>query len=227
MVEEMYKKAIENNSDIVLCNYYEIYENKKIEKKPWKEYSKDVSVNYILFNPSLWNKLIKTKVIRDNNIKFLENHIYEDLATIPILGGCTTKISYIEKPLYNYIIRENSTMRQPVYNKKLDSIFVAIDHLEEQFKSRNLLEKYYSEIEYLNIYHLLYAASGRFLEYKGGINKLKNIKKIIKETYPEWRKNKYYKKQNLIFKISCNIFYSNNLIIINIYKMARKIMKLK
>ena len=80
----------------------------------------------MLSNPSPWNKLIKTSILKQYNINFLENHIYEDLATMPILAGYINKIAYVQEPLYNYIIRLGSTMRLSVYNKKLDSIFVAM-----------------------------------------------------------------------------------------------------
>jgi len=142
---------------------------------------------------------------------------------MPILGGYTKKITYLQKPLYNYIIRNGSTMRQNIYNKKLESIFVAIEYLETQMKQRNLYDKYKEEIEFLNIYHLLYAATGRFLEYKEGKQKVKEIVNLIKKKYPNWKKNKYYKKQSNKIKITCNIFY--NQIGINLYCTLRKIFK--
>lgn len=223
MLKEMYENAKNNDSDIVICDYYEVFGNKKIEKTAMKNFSENINVNYILSNASPWNKLIKTKIIKENHIRFLEKHIYEDLATMPILGGYAKNISYIQKPLYDYIIREGSTMRQSTYNKKLDSIFIAINHLEEEFRKRKIFENYKEEIEFLNIYHLLYAASGRFLEYKEGKKKLIEIRKIMKKNYPNWRKNKYYKKQSLQIKITSNIFYYN--IFIGLYKYIRQIAK--
>lgn len=223
MLEEMYEVAKCNDSDIVVCNYYEIYNDKKVEKTAMKNISKNMNVNYMLSNASPWNKLIKTNIIKENNISFLEKHIYEDLATMPILTGYAKNITYIQKPLYNYIIREGSTMRQNTYNKRLDSIFVAINHLEEEFRKRKLLEKYKEEIEFLNIYHLLYAASGRFLEYMEGKKKLIEIRKIMKENYPNWRKNRYYKRQSIQIKITCNIFYYN--IFVGLYNYIRRKIK--
>lgn len=221
MLKIMYDKAQEDKSDIVVCDYYEVTNDKKIVKKAIRSFSEDMNINYILSNASPWNKLIKTELITKNNIKFLENHIYEDLATMPILGGYAKKITYLQKPLYNYIIREGSTMRQQTYNKKLESIFIAIEHLEKQMQKRNIYDEYKEELEYLIIEHLLYASSGRFLQYKEGNAKLKEIKKIIKEKYPNWRKNKYYKKQSYKFKLTCNIFYSQNKFVIKTYNKIR------
>ena len=121
MLKELYNKAKEENSDLVICDYYEVYDNEKI---------------------------------------------YEDMATMPILIGYINKVSYLKKPLYNYIIRTGSTMRQQTYNKKIESIFVAIDYLLKEFKERKLNEKYSEELEYIVIEHLLYAGTGRFLQYE-------------------------------------------------------------
>ena len=63
---------------------------------------------------------------------------------------------------------------------------------------------------------------GRFLYYKEGKEKLKEIAKIIKEKYPNWNKNKYYKIQRKIYKITCEIFYSNNVLLINLYNAIRR-----
>lgn len=221
MLEELYNMAKSENSDLAICDYYEVYNDKKESKMAMQHLSDNNKINYMLSNPSPWNKLIKTEIIKNNSIRFLENHIYEDMATMPILTGYVNKISYIQKPLYNYIIRNGSSMRQKSYNKKLDSIFIAVQYLENEFETRNLYKDYREELEFLIIYHLLYAASGRFLQYSEGKSKLKEIKKIIRNKYSNWRKNKYYKKQSFIFKATCNIFYSQNFIMLKLYSLVR------
>lgn len=221
MLSELYGHAKSENSDIVICDYYEVYDSTKKPISAMENFSDDVKINYMLSNPSPWNKLIKSKILKENNIKFLENYIYEDMATMPILIGYIDTVTYIKKPLYNYIIRSGSTMRQKNYNKKLDSIFIAIKFLEDEFKSRNLYEKYNEELEFLVINHLLYAASGRFLQYPEGKQKLRKIKEIIKCNYNNWKNNKYYKLKGLIYKTTCNIFYIQNPIILKLYCIIR------
>lgn len=223
MLQELYDSAVNNNSDIVICDYYEITDERKEIKSALPNLSQDCKRNYILANPSPWNKLVKTELIKNNNIKFLENYIYEDLATMPLLAMYATNITYLKKALYNYVIRKGSTMRQQQYNKKLESIFTVMEDIEKNFNDSGKFEEYKQEIEFLNIEHLLYASYGRFLEYNEGKEKLSQIIDIMKNKYPYWKKNKYYKKQNLKFKITCNIFYNN--IFINQYKYLRKKMK--
>lgn len=89
--------------------------------------------------------------------------------------------------------------------------------------SNSIGKNYNEELEFLYINHLLYASYGRFLKYK---NTDKMILKIINEIntkFPNWKENKYFKKQNKIYKIICNIFIKNRPLEISLYKLFRKI----
>lgn len=222
---ELYSFAKNNKYDLVTFDYYEIENNKKTIKNGMNCMTCNNVINYILSNASPWNKLVKTEILKNNNITFLENHIYEDLATMPIIAGYVKNVGYYKKPLYNYIIRDGSTMRQKNYNTNLESIYYVMDYLEDQFKKRNLYSKYKDEIEYLFIEHLLYATTGRFLNYENFEMNLSKIVKTIKSKYPNWKQNKYYKQRNLIYKITCNIFYGENKCIIKLYNKFRNYVK--
>lgn len=224
-LEELYLFAHKNDNDLVVFDYYEIEKDKKTIKEGMNYVTTNNVINYMLGNASPWNKLIKTSVIKDNNITFLENYIYEDLATMPIIAGYINNVGYYKYPLYNYIIRDGSTMRQEKYNNKLESIYYVVDRLDNQFKKRNLFEKYKEELEYLYIEHLLYAATGRFLQYENFDINLEKIVAIMKSKFPNWRKNKYYKSRNYIYKMTCNIFYSKNKYIIKLYNKFRNYSK--
>lgn len=138
MLEKLYKNAIENNSDIVICDYVEEYGNKKIEKKSLFINAENMHKSYIVSVAGPCSKIIKSDIFKQNNIKFLENNIYEDLAVIPTLVLYTQHISYCEEVLYHYVIRNNSTMQQIKYTKKLESIFNVMDFLYEQFNRKML-----------------------------------------------------------------------------------------
>lgn len=153
MLEELYKSATENNSDIVICDYIEEYKNRNIQKNSLFINASSIQKSYILCVAGPCSKIIRAQILKQNNIKFLENNIYEDLAIIPSLALYTDKISYCERILYHYVIRENSTMQQVEYNKKLESIFNVMDYLYNQFEGKGFEQ----EVEFLYINHLLYA----------------------------------------------------------------------
>ena len=72
------------------------------------------------------------------NINFLEGYIYEDLATIPLLGLYANAIYYFKEPLYNYYQRQNSIYNPTKYNPKLFHIFDVLEYLEKELKTKLL-----------------------------------------------------------------------------------------
>ena len=181
--------------------------------------------DYIVSVAGPCNKIIRTNIMKTNKLYFLESGIYEDISVIPLIALYANKIVYLEEPFYNYYIRSGSTMRQEKFNDKLLSIYDAISTLEKGFKQSEMIENYKSELEYIYIEHLLYAGTGRFIEHKEGINEVSKIVKIIKEKYPNWRKNIYYKRKGFLFKLNCNIFYTNNKQLIIAFQKIKTLLK--
>lgn len=219
MLEILYQNATKNNSDIVICDYVEDYENKHIQKKSLFIDADNLIKSYMVSVAGPCSKIIKADLFKKNNLKFLENNIYEDLAIIPTLALYTNNISYCEKSFYHYIIRANSTMQQVKYNKKLESIFNVMDFLYESFNKKG----YDEELEFLYINHLLFAGCGRFLKYKNTNGMILKIINTMNSKFPNWKKNKYFKNQNIIYRQTCNIFARNKKFEIILYKLFRKI----
>lgn len=226
MLEDLYNVAKERNSDIVICDYYEIINGKNVSKKQVRFSHIDISKAYILSVAGPCNKIIKTSLLKENDIKFPTNCIYEDFAVMPALPIYTNRIEYVEKPYYYYLIRENSSMRQSKKNsEKVKSIFYVLEYLENIFKSNNKFNEYKAEIEYLYIEHLLFSGCGRFINYNNYKENINSAIEVMREKYPNWRNNEYYKSKNRIYKITCNIFYSRNFILIKLYNTIRKLIK--
>ncbi len=196
MLEEMYKKAKVDNSDIVICDYLSLEENETRYMNCHLKWNKDSKKEYLLSPPNAWIRLIKKEIM--DKEKFTEGLYYEDLDINPRLLLHANKISYVEKPLYNYLVRSGSIMGQKKFNEKLLDIFKVLDN------NKKLLEKdYFSEVEYLYITHLLRTATLRFLDYPEAYEYLDKINKIMKNDFPNWNKNMYYKKSSRKMKLIC------------------------
>jgi hypothetical protein len=221
----MLEKLYNEEADVVLCDYYEIVETSKKLTKAIPIKTDNLKKDFIVSVAGPCSKLIRTSILTSNNLFFLDTGIYEDIAMIPLIGVYANKIVYVEEPLYNYYIRKGSTMRQNSFNNKLLSIYNVLETLTNGFNKSGYIEQYKEELEFIYIKHLLYAGIGRFIEYKEGKDEVKKIVAIIKEKYPNWRKNQYYKKQSTIFKLNCNIFYTNNLFIILLFQKLKNIVK--
>ena len=211
MCQKLYNKAVETSSEIVMCDFYVVYENNMIPESNMSRLSNDNIKNYILSSPGPCGKIIKKDILINNNFKFPEGIIYEDLAVIPTLAIYCTKIEVVNENLYYYVQRPGSTMNYLEYNKKLENILDAIDILNNEFIKHGKDLEYAEEIEYLYVTHLLHAATLRFMKYKVGRKNISKIINIIKEKFPNYTKNIYFKKMNLKKQIICYLISHNKI----------------
>lgn len=175
--------------------------------------TKELANRYIIGKPCAPNKLCKKSLFIDNKIEFPEGLYYEDLATMPKLILHTDNIKFITDALYFYRRRDTSIMNKMVYNKKMDSIFTVMEELRNYFK-----DQYHSELEYLHIEHLLRGASIRYIDCGYIKESLDKIVDTIRLEYPNWRKNKYLKKDNIKKRIMCALLYKKQYKLIKILR---------
>lgn len=202
--EKAYTFAIQNNFDIVSFNFWEENEGNKYKSSYYRFTDVEPNIKYVLNETCPWNKIIRTNLFTQNNIKFLDNYIYEDLELIPRLILYTDKVGFLDSEyLYNYIIHPSSTMRQNSYTSKLSNIYFVMEQLKNNFQNT----KYTKELEFIFIEHLLHGATLRYLNYSEGNKDIEKISNIMKENFKNWQKNEYYKSQSLKYKIICKLAY--------------------
>lgn len=207
-IEEICNCLLEDKYDIIVFDMYKKYESKKNKEylKGIINYADDIQKNYILSLSGPCNKVMKKKLWVDNHLAFLENTIYEDLAIIPTIAKYTNKIKYLEKPLYNYLIHNGSTMNQTIYTEKLKNIFKVMEQLSLELKN-----DFPEELEYLYITNLLHGAGLRFLKFSEGISDIKEVSLIMHNQFPNWKKNIYLKNNDFKYRIICHLIYKKNI----------------
>ena len=209
MYEEMYKKAKEENSDMVECDFLWEYPRKVKE---------DVGIIYNNKKEMLakarvvaWNKLIKRQILLDTKIEFPKGLRYEDVEffykLIPYLG----KISFVKKCFVHYVQRENSIANTQNYRTK--EIFTVLDNVIKFYKEKGFFEEYKCELEY-NYARLLLCSS---LKRMCKIQDKKERNKALKETwnklnteFPNWKQNEILQEKglkNLYMKSLNNVTY--------------------
>ena len=210
---------VKDNIDIVVCNAMRIINGEeKSVLKLFKGGIAEKNKAMMLSHPGPCGKIYRTKIFTENNLKFLEDiRLYEDLAVIPAIGLYTDKIIYVDKPLYKYVIHNNSAIRQVEFNENLNDIFEVMNYLSNTFS-----DSYKEELEYIYIEHLLRTASLRYSKFKQGKKYINKISNIMHEKYPNYRKNKYYKKAKFGFKILCFLAYYRMFFLLKLVgKLAR------
>lgn len=216
--KKLYDKALKENSDIVTCKCKLVDENEnEIESNSITFNICDANKNFMLNQSGPCFKLIKSKILKSNNLYFPELRAYEDIGVVPAWALFTKNISCIDEQLYYYLVRQGSTMNQLKYNNKLTHIFDSLENLKKYFDTN---ENYQEELEWIYIEHLLHFASLRFLNFDSFSN-IDKIVNIIKKGFPNWRKNKYYKLQSIKYKIVCNLIYLKK------YKLLKLILSRK
>lgn len=217
MYEELYKKAKEEDSDIVICGNNVVKENYEFLSK------EDVDKEFLLGKMAVWNKIYKKNIIIDNKIQFRSKVWYEDLDFTMKVYFSSKKISYVDKPLYNYLLREGSTMNNNNIKRNLELI-EAFDSLIDYCKDKKIYNKAKDEIEFLCIYHMYIFATTRVLntnnKYKDKIEIINKFKNYINSNFPNFKQNKYLyllpKRRKLIYILINSKFYC---IIIALFKI--------
>ncbi len=152
MYEELKKNMDIYNSDIAICDYFKIKNGKKIYDNKYnnheysfcgkKKYS-NIFYSYNCISTVAWNKLYKKSLFDD--IRYPSDKINEDSYIICDLFDKADKISYIIKPLYNYVYRKDSISnifstshfdKIDAYNKKI-SFYHQKEYYDIELKEKN------------------------------------------------------------------------------------------
>ncbi|MBQ6486346.1 glycosyltransferase family 2 protein [Candidatus Saccharibacteria bacterium] len=202
-IEKVLGKVEKKEADVVCISVRRVYEDGRTniltavnpKEKNWKE-------RYIMYGfPPFQN--IYRKDFWAKNFEFPEGIIHEDMAILSTVILYTEKISAIDEVIYNYRQRKNSVLHQEGWNPHSLDIFKALGILYGKFNEKGMLERYKAEIEYFFIWNLLIDSAKDFRDYSEGKAGKEQTKLILKQFFPNWMKNKYFRNKSLKFKLNC------------------------
>lgn len=202
LIEKTYKTAIQYNDEICVFNVRRVFENTgesfiqgEIEKQHINVNEIGPS-NYIqnyLLNPdahrySAWNRLYKRDFLITNNLHFEPNNEIhsEDLLFNLQCSVHVKRISYIDEPLYNHMLREGtiSSSVKPNLTSKLMNL---VEHFDFYIKKIGKFEEFKTIIPPLTQYVFFMSMASEIKLNKLNILELKSI---IKTCY----KHAFFKK---------------------------------
>lgn len=193
--EKMISKAEDEDFDMVVCDFKNIYDNKEVigysnvasdvkVKKEVKRVFKDIY-------PAAWNKLYKSNLLK--KIKFKKGVWYEDVEFLYRLLPEVCSIGVIKEPLINYVHRDGAITK--TFDQRLYNYIDNWNGLLEYYKKNDFLETYKKEFEYSYIRYL-YAT---FLKQATNYNDYGEYKKAVdiamknvKLNFPNYKKNKLF-----------------------------------
>lgn len=152
MLECLYKKAVEESLDIVVCDYIEYEESSKKEEQialPTFETCSLLQMPQLLFeiNSSPWNKLYRTALWKEHGIEFPVSLKYEDAYAVLLCLVKAKHIGKVNEPLMKYWIHEGS--ESTVMDARVFDIFEILTNLKVRLQED---EKYDTIAPYLTYF---------------------------------------------------------------------------
>lgn len=215
MLECMFNAIEESDADLLITDFYQnIHNEATIVHQPVTSLNQEQLLKDFLtrLHGGLWNKLLRSKIYKDNNIGFVSGvNFWEDLLFwLQILQIRNLKISYLPKAFYHYDIfsNENSITRTN-YKKFSKSLVYYISFVDKLDSNKFKKEKEYSIMKALALIFFTNADISAddykyyLKKYRGGINGLQSYSEVSKI----FLRMSYYSKRGtfLLLKIKEHI----------------------
>ena len=196
--EILYKKIDKETLDLVVCDFYRVVnDSNAIEKiTSFKNTSLKDNPNLLLnVNLAPWNKIYRSDLIKNNNIKFIEDLKYEDAPFVALSLLKSKKIGKVDKPLINYVIHEKS--ETTVRDERIFDIIKIVDIIRSYFKDCSSSREV---IDTLTIKILVnYNIQGRNINDKDIRNKfIDETFSYLEKNIPNYKSNIYFKERSML-----------------------------
>lgn len=194
MYEIMYKKAKEEDSDIVECNLRHTYPDKEDIEIGKKIYDKK---EMLMFGRSVvWNKIYKRDWLCNTNVIFPKGLIYEDVEFFIMLVPHIRNYSYVDEASIHYVQRSSSINNMSSI-KTLDILSI-LKNIYNYYFENGYLKEYEEALEFFYARILLCSSFSRMCHIRNRRNRKKALRenwKLLIDTFPNWRSNSILKKQ--------------------------------
>ncbi len=145
VIFDVYQYFASRNTKEIIRNVYDQNEVYTLDEHP-------EMITQIL--NAAWNKMYRLSLFKQNHITYPWGCYYEDLGTTYRLLLRTSRIAFINEPLYDYLADRPGNITQQfnfsVYHV-LDMVKITLD----DYKSAGAYEKYYEELKYLGCVNIL------------------------------------------------------------------------
>lgn len=210
MLEKMYQKAVEEDADVVVADYYLSYDKKEYRIFQPKAPTKEEYMRWIISEKVyafVWNRLVRRSLILDHEIRNFEGlNYWEDYYFSVRVTFFANRIAYLSEAFVHYIQYNTNSLTCHISKNQLENKITVINLLNKFLQNNAVFETYKREIQHIQLtikFNLLRHSSGRLqkewnLLYKGSTSY------II--THP----NLGVKKKILLLLASCKMLFLFN-----------------
>ena len=202
MYSELYEAAKKQNADLCCCQAWQddaLAKKPRVLKLPAVEQGSFIHENkaYFLANYTayFWTFIYKRDFLYQNKIIFPPEKTAEDSYFIACSILCAKRLSRVDKPLYHYVIHSDSLSRQKndARCKNRQKVF---ERLFDFAEKQNLYVPFQAELDYIYIKKAYITGAADYIgnAEKASKNVLKALKISLEQQIPDYKKNRYYRK---------------------------------
>lgn len=196
--EKLYSKAVNNNLDIVICDFFKVNDSGETEQitiPDFEDSSLEENPDIITEYLAPWAKLYSRKMIIDNNIRFVENLKYEDAPFVIESLCCANKIGKLNECLNYYLVHTNS--ETTVRDRRCFDILKIIDKIRKYTKDKVYLNEKINKLTVRIITN--YTIQQRMQSNKAvAMEFIDEAFKYLEKEVPDYKNNKYYQNRGII-----------------------------
>lgn len=199
--EILFKKIDKDNLDLVICDFYKGIKDQfeEIKINEFNNTSLQNNPRLLLdINLAPWNKIYRSDLIKNNNIKFIENLKYEDAPFVVLSLLKARKIGKVNKPLLYYIIHKNS--ETTIRDEKIFDIIKIIDIIRDYSKEYEWTKEVIDEMTIQILVN--YNIQQREIQDKKMRDKFINQTfSYFEKNIPNYKQNSYFNNRNMLKSI--------------------------
>ncbi len=206
-------KAEGTKADLVMMGAERIYaDGHRDYLSAVREDKPDFKSRFVRYGAGPWQFLIRRAWWEKCGFSFREGIIHEDMELISSLILFTDHFASVDKPLYFYYQNAGSVLHKTEFNPQIFDIFPALEGLYRRFaqapRKISATEEFHDELEWFFIWNLLIDSAkdfGAFYEGRAGFSR---ARKILKEYFPCWRKNRFLREKSLKLRMLVRLNYN-------------------
>lgn len=145
MLEELYRTAVEQEADLVYCDFYLDFDtSQRVMANPtYTDPVQMVKEGFLagLMKYNVWNKLVKRSLYEKSNLQFPSGHAMGEDMTMIALATHATRTAHVAKPLYHYVKLNSNAYSNTFSQRHLDDICFNADRTLALLQDWNVPDK--------------------------------------------------------------------------------------
>lgn len=221
MYEQLYQKAEELNADIVFCDLYYDGRYKNIIKAFPSDKTDKAYMNYHCCSytgtVTMVQYFCKRSMYTENHIQYPQAMIMEDQVVTSQLRYFAKKFGYVQKPLYHYIINNNSMTNFKSLDDTLNKIWQIKENTDiiiDFFRVHNIGDNYITTLKTRSVVDLLTSIKDRAVikTTRASFYPEINNKIIFNKEIPMVIRTRYFLLSHRLYRIDHAIRHNATLI---------------